>query len=146
LDGKEPVAVRSRPLPIPIIDPPDDSEATDEEDWETMGIPGMRAASYEPSSFGSRRGSRMSSLAAPSIRSATPMTNGQGPTPSMDVFRSMSYSPGIIPFQRAYSSSLSSALRMHGVKEFGNLGAKPETCGSPQEQEAVEALLKMGGM
>lgn len=59
------------------------------------------------------------------------------PAVSPDVLRSMTYSGGILPFQRVYSSSLSSAIRMHGVRGAG---------GSPQEAEAVEALIRMGSM
>ena len=50
--------------------------------------------------------------------------------------RGISYSAGIVPFQYVYSSSLSSS-RMQGVPDYGS---------SPQEREAVEALLRMGSM
>jgi hypothetical protein len=144
LDGEEP---RPRSRPIPIIEPPlDDDEVTDEEDWEMMGYHGMVAASYEPSSCGSRRGSRMS---APSFKSSTPIHTLpiKHRTPSIDVIRSMSYSAGIMPFQRVYSSSLSSALRAQGLQASGApQEPPPPACGSHQEREAIQALLKMGAM
>lgn len=163
LDGKDNEPVSPRIVrKIPIIQAPDDSDVTDEEDWESIGPEGLRAMSYVPSyaaSWASRRGSHSSSinngqrprLSTSAARpSPIPMARGGiskrkssshmplvSPAVSPDVLRSMTYSGGILPFQRVYSSSLSSAIRMHGVRGAG---------GSPQEAEAVEALIRMGSM
>jgi hypothetical protein len=149
LDGDDQVATRTVPK---INHPADDEEMTDEEDWERVGPEGLlntsAVASYA-GSLASRRGSHISSRgrnsrAIPARAASTISQRSQKRNPSFAAFsptaiRSMSYSGGIMPFQRVYSSSLSSSLRMQGV-------SVPNHCGSPQEREAVEALLNMGSM
>jgi hypothetical protein len=136
---------------IPVIEPPEDDEMTDEEDWESIGPQALREGSYEPS-HASRRGSHVSSLGRPSLKPGSvssgthlrpQLRNISLPAPTIEFARSMSYSGGIIPFQRVYSSSLSSSLRKQGVQEPVN---RQPDCGSPQEREAVEALLSLGSM
>jgi hypothetical protein len=152
LDGEE----LSKPVRkyITVIEPPEDDEMTDEEDWASIGPEALRAGSYEPSNAshrGSRRGSHVSSLGRPILKSgsiSSPYLRPQArkpslPVPTIDFARSMSYSGGIIPFQRVYSSSLSSSLRKQGVQEPA---PRQRDCGSPEEREAVEALLRLGSM
>jgi hypothetical protein len=158
LDGDDDQDRRRR---IPIIQAPEDSDMTDEEDWESIGPDGLNAQSYA-ASFASRRNSHSSSLGRPlhlSARSTSIPLGSAATAPQRAVkrkfsganiitsmprlnaatARSMSYSGGILPFQRVYSSSLSSSIRMQGVQVQAG-------CGSPQEAEAVEALLRMGSM
>jgi hypothetical protein len=126
----------------PVISPLDEDCMTDEEDWESIGPEALRAPSYAPSHM-SRRNSHASSLGRPSKPSPIPQKSGAGlaqPRASpLSAFcqtaRGVSYSAGIVPFQYVYSSSLSSS-RVQGVQD----------CDSPQEREAVEALLRMGSM
>jgi hypothetical protein len=137
---------RARPRRAPVASPLDEDCMTDEEDWESVGPDALRTASYTASyaaSHMSRRDSAASSLGRPSKPAPIPRTDGataaQPRASSLSAFcqnaRSISYSAGIVPFQYVYSSSLSSS-RMQGVPD----------CGSPQEREAVEALLRMGSM
>lgn len=126
----------------PAISPLDEDCMTDEEDWESLGPEALRAPSYAVSHM-SRRDSHASSLGRPSKPAPIPQKTGAGPAQprasSLSAFcqnaHGISYSAGIVPFQYVYSSSLSSS-RMQGVQD----------CGSPQEREAVEALLRMGSM
>jgi hypothetical protein len=162
LDGDDDT---NRRRPIPIIQAPEDSDMTDEEDWESIGPDGLLARPYAVS-WASRRNSHSSSLGPRPLLSTSytarpspiPMSNPSGiqkvrkgssnitSLPGLDAatVRSMSYSGGILPFQRVYSSSLSSSIRLQGVREFTS-AASPKV-GSPQEAEAIEALLRMGGM
>jgi hypothetical protein len=149
LDGDDHVRARTVPK---ISHPADDDDMTDEEDWERVGAAALRnpsaLASYA-GSLASRRISHVStcgrtSRAIPTRAASTITQRSQQRNLSLAAFspsaiRSMSYSGGIMPFQRVYSSSLSSSLRMQGV-------SVPNNCGSPQEREAVEALLNMGSM
>ncbi|KAF2664068.1 hypothetical protein BT63DRAFT_100092 [Microthyrium microscopicum] len=134
---------------IPVIQPPDDSDVTDEEDWD-IGAEALLAGSYQPS-YASRRGSHVSSLGRPSISSIQShnvrpqFRNTSMPGLTVEAARSMSYSGGIMPFHRVYSSSLSSSLRMQGVQGSISIHQQQE-CGSPQEREAAEALLRMGSI
>jgi hypothetical protein len=158
LDGDDDQDRRRR---IPIIQAPEDSDMTDEEDWESIGPDGLNAQSYA-ASFASRRNSHSSSLGRPlhfSARASSIPIGSAAKAPHHAVkrkfsganiitsipglnavtARSMSYSGGILPFQRVYSSSLNSSIRMQGVQVQAG-------CGSPREVEAVEALLRMGSM
>jgi putative Sin3 binding protein len=158
LDGDDD---RDRRRRIPIIQAPEDSDMTDEEDWESIGPDGLNAQSYA-ASFASRRNSHSSSLGRPlhiSARASSIPIGSVAKAPHHVVkrkfsganiitsmpglnaatARSMSYSGGILPFQRVYSSSLNSSIRMQGVQVQAGYG-------SPQEAEAVEALLRMGSM
>jgi hypothetical protein len=146
LDGQDDVPARKLPTINRPVD--DDDDMTDDEDWESMGPEALRQPSYA-GSLASRRGSHVSSsygrISKPAAipTSAAPSQRSQQRNPSLPAFsshaiRSMAYCGGIVPFQRVYSSSLSSSLRMQGVPV--------QDCGSPQEREAVEALLQMGSM
>jgi hypothetical protein len=139
-------ATRTRRAPA---SPLDEDCMTDEEDWESIGPGALRAPSYAASyaashaaSPMSRRDSHASSLGRPSKPAPIPQKSGATAQPrasSLTAFcqnaQGISYSAGIVPFQYVYSSSLSSS-RMQGVPDYG----------SPQEREAVEALLRMGSM
>jgi hypothetical protein len=163
LDGHDDT---NRRRPIPIIQAPEDSDMTDEEDWESIGPDGLLARSYAIS-WASRRNSHSSSLgprpllstsytARPSpsplstpsgihkVRKASTAVTTSLPGLNAATARTMSYSGGILPFQRVYSSSLSSSISMQGVREFSSV--ESPKVGSPQEAEAIEALLRMGGM
>jgi len=127
---------------IPVIQAPDDSDATDEEDWSME--PERPSLSYA-ASYNSRRGSHCSSMMSRPV--AIPLgrslqaAQGRKISAAMtslssmdgDTLRTLQFEGGILPFQRAYSSSLSEAIRAQSTKG----------CGSPQEVEAVEALLRM---
>jgi Putative Sin3 binding protein len=177
LDGEREV----RKLSISIAPPLDDSDATDEEDWESIGPAGLMAPSYA-ASHASRRGSHSSSIGPrPSLLSrstphsaAIPMKAGRvrkasaGFKVDSKTARSMSYSGGILPFERVYSSSLSNEIRISAARAMRSPSAIPShavkspsmgspslqavgspqslaSAGSPQEVEAIEALLRMGG-
>jgi Putative Sin3 binding protein len=130
----------TRPQHAPAS-PLDEDCMTDEEDWESIGPGALRAPSYAASHM-SRRDSHASSLGRPSKPAPIPQKSGAAAQPrasSLSAFcqnaHGISYSAGIMPFHYVYSSSLSSS-RMQGVPDYG----------SPQEREAVEALLRMGSM
>lgn len=150
LDGDEDVRQPVRKY-IPVPPAPDDDEMTDEEDWEGSAIEAPRPGSYE-ASHASRRGSHVSSNGRPSLRAGsvssshvrTGMRHLSIPAPALEFARSMSYTGGIIPFQRVYSSSLSTSLRKQGAQE--PVLARGRDCSSPEEREAVEALLSLGSM
>jgi len=126
---------------IAVKPAPDDSDATDEEDWSME--PERPSISYA-ASYNSRRDSHCSSMmsrpvAIPLSRSLQQNMKPRKVSAAMtslasldgDTLRGLRFGGGILPFKRAYSSSLTQAIRAQS------------TCGSPQEVEAVEALLAM---
>lgn len=123
LDDEDGYASSEAPAPDPMLDDLDDGDATDEEDWKSIGADGLRARSLPPGSLPNTR---------------LPINGGRIYQP---IYSYMDKSRMQRPTHMAKSFPTRPIPVNNHNNNYNNIGVNDS-----QERAAVEALLSLGSM